>query len=302
MEKLSTEQLKAKAKVVRRHIIEMTGAAASGHPGGSLSCTEILVALYFNLMNHTPKTPDWHDRDRLILSKGHASPALYAVLAEAGYFDPKTLTDFRKLGSPLQGHPDKRRLPGIEASTGSLGQGLSLGIGVALARKLDQKKYYTYVVTSDGEMNEGQTWEAAAMAAHHKVDHLIAFVDYNKFQLDDSTKAICNMEPVIDKWKSFGWHTQEIDGHDLDAIIRAVKIAQEVKDQPAVIVAHTVKGKAFLLWRTTIIFTASRRRRKKLKKRCRSSPDGKEIGQSHSRCLRRDACRARQGESGHRGP
>lgn len=243
MEQLSTEQLKAKAKVVRRHIVEMTGAAASGHPGGSLSCTEILVALYFNLMNHTPKTPDWHDRDRLILSKGHASPALYAVLAEAGYFDPKTLTDFRKLGSPLQGHPDKRRLPGVEASTGSLGQGLSLGIGIALACRLDQKKYYTYVVTSDGEMNEGQTWEAAAMAAHHKVDRLIAFVDYNKFQLDDSTKAICNMEPVVDKWKSFRWHTQEIDGHDLDAVIRAVKVAQEVKDQPAVIIAHTVKGK-----------------------------------------------------------
>ena len=194
MEKLSVEQLKAKAKLVRRHIVEMTGAAASGHPGGSLSCTEMLVALYFNLMEHNPQDPQWPDRDRLILSKGHASPALYSALAEAGYFDPKTLTDFRKLGSPLQGHPDRRKLPGVEASTGSLGQGLSMGIGMALARRLDNKNYYTYVITSDGEMNEGQTWEAAAMAAHHKVDHLIAFLDYNKFQLDDSTKNICDME------------------------------------------------------------------------------------------------------------
>lgn len=243
MEKLSIEQLKAKVKLVRRHIVEMTGAAASGHPGGSLSCTEILVALYFNLMNHTPKTPSWADRDRLILSKGHASPALYACLAEAGYFDPKTLTDFRKLGSPLQGHPDRRKLPGIEASTGSLGQGMSIGIGMALARRLDQKDYYTYVITSDGEMNEGQTWEAAAMAAHHKVDHLIAVLDYNKFQLDSSTKEICDMEPVVDKWKAFRWHTQEIDGHDLKAVIDAVEKAKKVKDQPAIIIAHTVKGK-----------------------------------------------------------
>ncbi|OQA57933.1 MAG: Transketolase 2 [Candidatus Omnitrophica bacterium ADurb.Bin277] len=243
MKRLSVEELKAKAKIIRRHIVEMTGAAASGHPGGSLSCTEMLVALYFNQMNHDPKTPDWADRDRLVLSKGHASPALYAVLAEAGYFDPETLTDFRKLGSPLQGHPDRRKLPGIEASTGSLGQGLSIGVGIALARRLDQKDYYTYVITSDGEMNEGQTWEAAAMAAHHKVDRLIAFLDYNKYQLDSSTKEICDMEPVVDKWKSFRWHVLEIDGHDFGAILRAVESAKTVKDQPVMIVAHTVKGK-----------------------------------------------------------
>lgn len=243
MEQLSLEQLKAKAKLVRRHIVAMTGAAASGHPGGSLSATEMLVALYFNLMRHNPQDPLWPDRDRLVLSKGHASPALYAVLAESGYFDPATLTDFRKLGSPLQGHPDRRKLPGVEASTGSLGQGLSIGIGMALARRLDQKDYYTYVITSDGEMNEGQTWEAAAMAAHHKVDHLIAFLDYNKFQLDDSTKNICDMEPVIEKWKSFRWDVQEIDGHDFKAILRAVEKAKKVKNGPAMIVAHTVKGK-----------------------------------------------------------
>ena len=242
-QKISTERLKDLAKRVRRHIIEMTGQAGSGHPGGSLSVTEVLVALYFAIIRHDPKNPKWKDRDRVILSKGHASPALYSVLAEAGYFDVKLLPTFRVLGSPLQGHPDMRRLPGIEASTGSLGQGLSIGIGNALARRLDKKDFYTYVVLSDGETNEGQTWEAAAMAAHHKVDHLIAILDYNKFQLDDATTVICNMEPMGEKWKSFGWHVQEINGHDFDAILAAVKTAQEVKNRPAMIVAHTVKGK-----------------------------------------------------------
>ncbi|HOG24069.1 MAG TPA: transketolase [Candidatus Omnitrophota bacterium] len=243
MNQLSTEELKAKAKIVRRHIVGMTGAAASGHPGGSLSCADILVALYFNQMNHDPRNPGWADRDRLVLSKGHACPALYSVLAETGYFSPATLTNFRKFGSPLQGHPDRRKLPGIEASTGSLGQGLSIGIGIALARRLDQKKYFTYVLTSDGEMNEGQTWEAAAMAAHHKVDRLIVFLDYNKFQLDDSTEKICDMEPVVEKWKSFRWHVQEIDGHNMEQIIRATETAKKIQGQPAMIVAHTVKGK-----------------------------------------------------------
>lgn len=243
MEQLSVEQLKAKAKLIRRHIIEMTGTAGSGHPGGSLSATDIVTALYFSLMNHNSQDPQWPDRDRLIFSKGHGSPLLYSALAESGYFDPKTLTDFRKLGSPLQGHPDRRRLPGVEASTGSLGQGLSIGIGVALARRLDQKDYYTYVLTSDGEMNEGQTWEAAAMAAHHRVDHLIALLDYNKFQLDASTEEICDMEPVVKKWEAFRWNVQEINGHDLKAILRAVEKAKKVKNQPAIIIAHTIKGK-----------------------------------------------------------
>ena len=206
MKQISIEELKSRAKQVRRDIIEMTAAAGSGHPGGSLSATEIVTALYFSVMKHDPKNPKWADRDRFILSKGHASPLLYSVLAEAGYFDRSLLPTFRKLGSPLQGHPDRRRLAGVEASTGSLGQGLSFGIGHALARRLDQKSYYTYVVMSDGETNEGQTWEAAAMAAHHRVDHFIAILDYNKFQLDDSNKVICDMEPMLDKWKSFRWH------------------------------------------------------------------------------------------------
>ncbi len=237
------DPLKEKAKKIRRDIITMTLAAASGHPGGSLSSVEIVTALYFSLMNHDPKNPKWPDRDRLILSKGHASPLLYSALAEAGYFSRDLLPTFRVLGSPLQGHPDMRRLPGIEASTGSLGQGLSIGIGMALARRLDKKDYYTYVITSDGETNEGQTWEAAAMAAHHKVDHLIAFLDYNKYQLDDKTSEICNMEPMADKWRAFGWHTIEIDGHSFEAIIKAVNDAKKVKDQPVMIIADTVKGK-----------------------------------------------------------
>jgi len=243
MNKPSLEELKARAKQIRRDIIEVTGIAGSGHPGGSLSAADLLTALYFAVMRHDPKNPHWPDRDRLILSKGHASPLLYSALAEAGYFDKSLLPTFRQLGSPLQGHPDRRRLPGVEASTGSLGQGLSIGIGHALARRLDQKDYYTYVILSDGETNEGQTWEAAAMAAHHEVDHLIAILDYNKFQLDDATQEICDMEPVTDKWRAFNWEVQEIDGHDFDSILKAIHKAQKVKNQPAIIVAHTIKGK-----------------------------------------------------------
>jgi transketolase len=239
----SVDELKARAKQIRRDIIEMTGIAGSGHPGGSLSAADIVTALYFAVMRHDPKNPKWPDRDRLILSKGHASPLLYSALAEAGYFDRDLLKTFRKLGSPLQGHPDMRKLPGVEASTGSLGQGLSIGIGHALARRIDQKDYYTYVVMSDGETNEGQTWEAIAMAAHHDVDHLIVFLDYNRFQLDDATQEICDMEPMTDKWKAFCWHVQEIDGHDFPSILNAVHHAQKVKSQPAIIIAHTIKGK-----------------------------------------------------------
>lgn len=243
MEKLSLEELPLKAKEIRRDIIRMLAEAGSGHPGGSLSSTDILTALYFHLMNHDPKNPKWPDRDRLILSKGHGAPVLYAALAQAGYFTHDLLGTLRKLDSPLQGHPDLRRLPGLEASTGSLGQGLSIGIGHALARRLDRRSYYTYVVMSDGETNEGQTWEAASAAAHHRVDHLIVILDYNKFQLDDAVHKICDMEPMVGKWQSFNWHVQEIDGHNFRQIVAAVREAQEVQGKPCIIVAHTIKGK-----------------------------------------------------------
>jgi transketolase len=243
MPKLSLDELKSKAKQIRRDIVEMTCLAASGHPGGSLSAVEIVSALYLAVMNHDPKNPKWADRDRLILSKGHASPLLYSVLAEAGYFDRKLLPTFRTLGSPLQGHPDMRKLPGVEASTGSLGQGLSIGLGHALARRLDKKSYFTYVVISDGECNEGQTWEAAASAAHYGADHLIAFLDYNKYQLDDSTAVVCNMEPMAEKWRAFGWHTLEIDGNDYAQVLKAEAEARKIQGKPVMVVAHTVKGK-----------------------------------------------------------
>ena len=243
MKKLTLEELPSKAKEIRRDIIRMLAEAGSGHPGGSLSATDILTALYFHLMNHDPANPKSPDRDRLILSKGHGAPVLYAALAHAGYFPRELLATLRKLESPLQGHPDMRRLPGLEASTGSLGQGLSIGIGCALARRLDRRSFYTYVVMSDGETNEGQTWEAAAAAAHHKVDHLIAILDYNKFQLDDSVKKICDMEPMVEKWRSFNWHVEEIDGHNLKQIVAAVEEAREVREKPCMIIAHTIKGK-----------------------------------------------------------
>lgn len=243
MKKLTLEELPSKAKEIRRDIIRMLAEAGSGHPGGSLSATDILTALYFHVMNHDPAQPKWPDRDRVVLSKGHGAPALYAVLAEAGYFPRELLGTLRKLDSPLQGHPDMRRLPGLEASTGSLGQGLSIAVGCALARRLDKRSYYTYAILSDGETNEGQTWEAASAAAHHRVDHLIAILDYNKFQLDDAVQKICDMEPMGEKWRSFNWYVQEIDGHNFQPIVSAIQKAQKVQGKPCMIVAHTIKGK-----------------------------------------------------------
>ena len=228
---------------IRRDVIKMLGIAGSGHPGGSLSVTDILTALYFHHLRHDPKNPGWPDRDRLIFSKGHGCPALYSALARSGYFDLKELLTLRKLNSPLQGHPDRRRLPGIEASTGSLGQGLSIGIGCALAARLDNKDYLTYVIMSDGELDEGQTWEAAAFASFHRLLNLVVILDYNKFQLSGPTKDILDMEPIVEKWKSFGWRVREIDGHSLKEISDAVVWAKEQSRMPSVIIAHTVKGK-----------------------------------------------------------
>ena len=241
--KIQLEALSKTANLIRRDVIKMLGLAGSGHPGGALSVTDLLTVLYFHFLRHDPKNPNWPDRDRLIFSKGHGCPALYAALARAGYFDPKQLLTLRQLGSPLQGHPDRRRLPGIEASTGSLGQGLSIGIGCALAARFDKKDFRTYVFMSDGELDEGQTWEAAAFASFHKLSNLTAILDYNQFQLSGATKDILDMEPVSDKWRAFGWETKEINGHDHREIAGAVEWAGQAKSRPCIVIAHTVKGK-----------------------------------------------------------
>ncbi len=237
------QQLQAIAKRVRRHIVEMTGEAKSGHPGGSLSAVEMLVTLFFDVMRHDPARPDWPERDRFILSKGHGAPVLYAVLAECGYTPTETLKTLRKLGSIYQGHPDKRFIPVLEASTGSLGQGLSLAIGMGLAARLDGSPARVYVVLGDGEIQEGQIWEAAMFGAYHKVDNVVAIVDYNKIQLDGFVKDIMDLEPLADKWKAFGWRVIELDGHDIPALQAAFAEAERVKGVPTVIVAHTIKGK-----------------------------------------------------------
>lgn len=237
------EELEKIAKEIRKDIIRMTGEAGSGHPGGSLSCVEILVTLFFHIMKHDPKNPEWEDRDRFLLSKGHAAPALYSVLARAGYIDESLLPTLRKLGSPLQGHPDRRFLPVLEASTGSLGQGLSIGIGMALAGKIDKKNYRVYVVIGDGESQEGQVWEAAMFSSFHGLDNLCAIMDYNKFQLDGPIREILDIEPVVKKWESFGWEVFEVNGHSFEELINAFEEAKKVKGKPQIIIAHTIKGK-----------------------------------------------------------
>lgn len=236
-------ELQQIANRLRRHVISMTGAAGSGHPGGSLSAADICTALYFKIMNIKPQQPDWPDRDRFVLSKGHAAPILYAALAERGYFSVDDLSTLRQLGSPLQGHPDMRKLPGVEMSTGSLGQGLSAAVGMALAYRLDNRDSYIYVLLGDGEIQEGQVWEAVMCAAHYRLGNLIVFVDYNGLQIDGDIREVMNPLPLVDKWQAFNWHVQEIDGHDFDQILAAVAVAHEVKDKPSVIIAHTIKGK-----------------------------------------------------------
>jgi len=236
-------ELQSIAKGIRRHIIEMIGAAKSGHPGGSLSAVEILVTLYYNVLRHDPSKPRWPQRDRFILSKGHAAPVLYAVLAECGYAPIDQLNTLRKLGSPYQGHPDRRFLPCLEASTGSLGQGLSLALGMGAASRLDSASWRTYVVLGDGECQEGQIWEAAMFGAFHRFDNVCCIVDYNKIQLDGFVSDIMEVEPFAEKWRAFGWHVIELDGHDIAALQRGFAEAASFKGKPSVIVAHTIKGK-----------------------------------------------------------
>lgn len=229
---------------LRVEILKMITAAGSGHPGGSLSEVELLLALYFRVLRHDPHNPQWPERDRFVLSKGHGCPALYAVLADAGYIDPELLPTLRKLGSPLQGHPDKRFLPVLEASTGSLGQGISIGNGMALAAKLDKLDYHTFVMVGDGEIQEGQNWEAAMFASHHKLSNFTVIVDYNKQQLDGFLKDILDVKPLAEKFRSFGWNPIEIDGHKFEEVIPALEQARaNSSDKPTAIIAHTIKGK-----------------------------------------------------------
>ena len=242
---ISIDETQVIAKRVRRDIVQMITAAKSGHPGGSLSAVELVVELYFNTMRIDPANPKWPDRDRFILSKGHAAPVLYSVMAERGFAEtPKDqLNTLRKYGSIYQGHPDMRFIHSLEASTGSLGQGLSLGLGMALGARLDSRPTRVYVMLGDGESQEGQVWEAAMAATFHKVDNLVAIVDYNGIQLDGFVKDIMEISPLADKWRAFGWHTLEIDGHDPSAVRSAFAEAAATKSKPTCIVAHTIKGK-----------------------------------------------------------
>ena len=250
----SDEDLQAVAKRLRRHIVTMIAKAGSGHPGGSLSAVEIATALFWRVMRHKPAHPQWPDRDRFILSKGHAAPLLYAVLAECGYFPVSELNTLRQIDSHLQGHADRTSTPGVEMSSGSLGQGLSFAVGCGLAGRLNSQDYRVYALLSDGECDEGQTWEAAMAAAHFKIDNLTAIVDHNGLQLSGFNKDIMNLEPLPDKFAAFGWRVSEVDGHDFTQLLSAIDKAKRVKGQPAAIIAHTVKGKGVSFMENNVDF------------------------------------------------
>lgn len=236
--------IEQKAREIRIDIVKMTGKAGSGHPGGSLSAADIVAALYFgDVLRVRPGEPDWPNRDRFVLSKGHAAPVLYAALARKGFFPVEWLDTLRQLGSPLQGHPDCKQVPGVEVSTGSLGQGLSMAVGMALAGKLGRKDYKVWVLLGDGECQEGQVWEAAMAASHYKLDNLIAIVDHNGLQIDGKTEDVMSVDPLGDKFKAFGWQVLSVDGHNIPSLMEVFGQAMGVKDKPTVIVAETVKGK-----------------------------------------------------------
>ena len=238
----SLDELRAIARGLRRDVVEMTFTAGSGHPGGSLSEIDILTALYLGAMRHDPQNPAWPDRDRFILSKGHACPGLYAVLARCGYFPRQELSTFRTINSRLQGHAHTMT-PGVEMNSGSLGQGLSFAVGTALAANLDKKSHRVYALLGDGECDEGQVWEAAMSAAHYRLDNLTAFVDRNRIQNDRFTSEVMELEPLADKWRAFGWNTLDIDGHDISQVLDAIAEAKKTHGQPTVIIARTIKGK-----------------------------------------------------------
>jgi len=240
-------ELEEKAITVRQEIIKMTSNANSGHLGGSLSCVDILVALYFHHLKHDTQNPSWPDRDRFVLSKGHAAPALYATLALSGYFSREELDTFRHINSRLQGHPDNRKTPGVEASTGSLGQGLSVAIGMALGLKLAGKGNKVYVLVGDGELNEGEIWEAAMFASHYKVTGVTTIVDRNRGQNDGRTEQVMSLEPLAAKWAAFGWSVFEVNGHNMKDLLDVLDRSMEERSKPTVIIAKTVKGKGISL-------------------------------------------------------
>jgi transketolase len=241
------DDLQARAKTIRDDILRMTTEAGSGHPSSSLSATEVVTALYFGgFLRYDAKNPHWPDRDRFILSKGHAAPVLYAALAEAGYFPKPEIMTLRKLGSPLEGHPNMKRLGGVEASTGSLGQGLSIGIGHAFAARMDKKDYHVYVLTGDGELDQGQIWEGAAAAAKYRLDNVTLIVDRNHYQQTGAAEEVLNMDPIDGKFTAFGWSTQVINGNDMGEVVKALTRARAEKGQPSCIVSLTHKGQGIL--------------------------------------------------------
>ena len=237
------EELVEKAKEIRREIIEEVYQAQSGHPGGSLSIADILTVLYFKELNIDPKNPEWAERDRFVLSKGHCSPALYAALASRGFFEKDQLKTFRKLDSNLQGHPDRKHIPGVDMTTGSLGQGLSVANGMAISAKLDKKSYRVYCVLGDGEIEEGQVWEAAMTANKYHLDNLCVIVDNNNLQIDGKIEEVMSPYPIDEKFRSFGFEVIKIDGHNIEEIIKAFEVARNIKGKPTCIIASTIKGK-----------------------------------------------------------
>ena len=250
---MQIRELEKKARKIRRLIIQMLVKAGSGHPGGSLSSTDLVTCLYFAKLRHNPKNPEWPDRDRFHMSKGHCCPLWYAVLAENGYFKIDELWNLRKLGSILQGHPDWRT-PGVTVASGSLGQGLSVAIGMALAGKLDKKDYRVYCLMGDGEIQEGQVWEAAMAASHYRCDNLCAILDYNCYQIDGKISEVMEIEPLVDKWKAFGWHTIKINGHNIKQILQAFDQAEKIKNKPSIIIARTTKGKGVSFMENVVDF------------------------------------------------
>lgn len=240
---MNTQGLIDMARTLRRDVVDMVYRAKDGHPSPALSAADIVTALFFEVMRLDPKNPGWDQRDRFILSKGHACPVVYAALAHKGYVPMESLPTLRHLGSCLQGHPCMKKTPGIDMTTGSLGNGISIGTGMALAAKYKKSDYYTYVITGDGELQEGIVWEAAMAAVKHKLDNLIVFIDHNGLQSGGKVGDVSGLLPIYPKWEAFGWHCQEIDGHDMDQILFAVKQAKETKGRPSLILARTIKGK-----------------------------------------------------------